>query len=352
MFLWGDSSILVWLAVSCHRWSCVDYREDFVVQLRYRVRLFVLITGLLGMLIVACGGDAPSAAPSAAATSTTVATTAPTTVVVAVTPSSLDPTAQPIYSDVVDGEPALAVFKVTDRSIEAPEHIPAGLTTIRLENAGTVEHSLVIFDIDEGHTVANVALELTGQFWPESWAPSVGQVTAGVGESSEWTVRLKKGLYAATDWTNGSDSVPHVARGVFTGFEVSAAEVSPVAWNSEAVEIELEDFAFTGLKDLEAGRNDFRFVNKSATQDHMVGFVLLEEGESVVEMFGDWVSAIYNGTKTYEPVGGVDWIGPGQEVEYSVDLDAGRYGMVCLLPDSHPGTPHSNLGMLGEFTVK
>jgi len=109
-------------------------------------------------------------------------------------PASLEPTVQPISNDVVDGEPALAVFKVTDRSIEAPEHIPAGLTTIRLENAGTVEHSLVIFDIDEGHTVANVALELTGQFWPESWAPSVGQVTADVGESSEGTVRLKKGL--------------------------------------------------------------------------------------------------------------------------------------------------------------
>lgn len=322
------------------------------MHLRIRVRLFILIAGLLGLLIVACGGDAPSAAPSAAATSTTVVKTAPTVVVVAVTPPSLNPTATPISTDAVDGEPALAVFKVTDRSIEAPEHIPAGLTTIRLENAGTVQHSLVIFDIDEGHTVDDVALELTGQFWPETWAPAVGQVMAEAGESNEWTVRLKQGVYAATDWTNGADSVPHVAKGVFTGFEVSAAEVPPVAWNSELVEIGLEDFAFTGLKDLKAGRNDFHFVNKSDTQDHEVGFVLLAEGETALEKFGNWVYQYFGGTETYEPVDQFEWIGPGQDVGYSVDLDAGRYAIVCLLPDSHPGTPHSNLGMLGEITVK
>ena len=65
-----------------------------------------------------------------------------------------------------------------------------------------------------------------------------------------------------------------------------------------------------------------------------------------------WVTEYLGGTGIFEPVDFVGWIGPGQEVEYSVDFDAVRYAVVCLMPDSHPRVPHSNLGMLGEFTVK
>lgn len=324
------------------------------MQLRFRVRLFVLIAGLVSLLIVACGGDAPSAAPSAATTSTVVATAAPTVVVVAVTPTVVneEPAASSISAGLAGSEPAMVTFKVTDRSIEAPEFIPAGLTTIRLENAGSVQHSMVVFDIDDGHTVGDVALELTGQNWPEAWAPSVGQITAEAGETSEWTILLKQGLYAATDWTSGPDLIPHVARGVFTGFEVIASESSAVAWDSGAVEIGLLDFAFAGIKDLTAGRTTFHVVNKSDVQDHEMAFVRLEDGQSVGELLGNYrVSPVGEG-ESPEAFGRIGWVGPGQEVEYSVDFDAGRYGVICLLPDSHPGTPHWNLGMLGEFTVE
>ena len=316
------------------------------MHIRFNTRYLWWVMGLAGMFIVACGGSAPPAAPTVAATSVP-----PTTVVVAVTPAAQEPTATPVPAGPVEGVPAVVVFKVNDRSIEAPEFIPAGLTTIRLQNDGTVPHSLVVFDIDEGHTVDDVARELTGQFWPESWAPAIGEVSAEPGESNEWTVRLEKGLYAATDWTVGPDQVPHVARGVFTGFEVTASEGPEIAWDSDVIEIELGDFFFTGLQDLPAGRNTFRLVNLSDEQDHMLLFVPLGDGQTVVDMFGDYVYERVGGTLDFEPAAEIGWIGPGQEVEYSVDLDPGNYAVVCLLPDGHPGTPHSNLGMLGQITV-
>ena len=49
---------------------------------------------------------------------------------------------------------------------------------------------------------------------------------------------------------------------------------------------------------------------------------------------------------------GIGWIGPGEEVEYSIELDAGTYAVVCLLPDDFPGQPHVNLGMLSQIEVK
>ena len=81
--------------------------------------------GLAGMFIVACGGSAPPAAPTVAATSVP-----PTTVVVTVTPVPPTTTSAPAAMEQVESEPAVVVFRVTDRSIEAPESIPAGLTTI------------------------------------------------------------------------------------------------------------------------------------------------------------------------------------------------------------------------------
>ena len=316
------------------------------MHIRFNTRYLWWVVGLAGMFIVACGGSAPPAAPTVAATSVP-----PTKVVVAVTTVPLEPTPTAVPAGEIEGDPALVVFKVTDRSIEAPEFIPAGLTTIRLQNDGPVRHSLVVFDIDEGHTVDDVARELTGQFWPESWAPAIGEVTAEPGESNEWTVRLEKGLYAATDWTVGPDNVPHVARGVFTGFEVTASEGPEIAWNSDVIEIELGDFFFTGLQDLPAGRNTFRLVNLSDDQDHMLLFVPLGEGETAAGMFGNFKYSRLGGTLEFEPAGEIGWIGPGQEVEYSVDLAPGNYAVVCLLPDWHPGTAHSNLGMLGQIVV-
>lgn len=323
------------------------------MHIRFNIRYLSLISGMAGVFIVACGGSAPSAAPTVAATSVP-----PTTVVVAVTPAPPTSTAVPPTStsapaalERVESEPAVVVFRVTDRSIEAPEFIPAGLTTIRLQNDGSVRHSLVVFDIDEGHTVDDVARELQGQFWPESWAPAIGEVSAEAGESNEWTVRLVKGLYAATDWSVGSDQIPHFAKGAFTGFEVSAAVEPDAAWDPDAIQVELGDFWFTGISDLPAGRNTFRFVNVSKEQDHMIIFVPLDADQTAQGMFGDYVYERTGGTLEFEPAAEIGWIGPRQEVEYSVDLAPGSYAVVCLLPDGHPGTPHSNLGMLGQITV-
>ena len=284
------------------------------------------------MFIVACGGSAPSAAPTVAATSVP-----PTTVVVAVTPVPPTSTSAPAVLEPAETEPAVVVFKVTDRSIEAPEFIRAGLTTIRLQNDGSVRHSLVVFDIDEDHTVDDVALELTGQFWPETWAPAIGQIAAEAGETNEWTVRLEKGLYAATDWTAGPDQVPHFAKGVFTGFEVSEAVGARIAWNSDAIEVGLEDFSFTGLQDLPAGRHTFRFVNRSDVQDHMITFVPLGDGQTVVDMFGDYVYERVGGTLDFEPAAEIGWIGPGQEVEYSFDLDPGKLCSCVPVAGRPPG---------------
>jgi hypothetical protein len=326
--------------------------EGGVVHLRFRFHFLVLIIGAFGLFIVACGGDAPSAAPTAATTSSAATNLQPTTVVVAVTPVSIEPTTTPIPEGMIEGEPALVTFTMTAREVKGPEFIPAGLTTIRLQNDDTVDHAMIVFDVDEGHTIDEVESKLEGQTWPWVWAPPLGQVRAGPGETNELTVRLEKGLYAVTDWTTGPDNIPHVAKGVFTSFQVTEAEVQQVEWDSDAIEIGLDDFAFTGLKDLEAGMNTFRLTNNSDDQEHELLFVPLLDGQSAEELFKDFAYSWNGGTLEFEIVAGIDWIGPGLVVEYSVDIDPGEYAVVDLIPESYPGTPHVNMGMVEQITVK
>ena len=145
---------LVLSTVKVHRQVHPISQEGNAVHIGFNTRYLWWVMGLAGMFIVACGGSAPPAAPTVAATSVP-----PTTVVVTVTPvpptvTPVPPTttSAPAAMEQVESEPAVVVFRVTDRWNEAPESIPAGLTTIRLQSDCTVPHPIVVFDIDECHT--------------------------------------------------------------------------------------------------------------------------------------------------------------------------------------------------------
>lgn len=347
MFLRAVSRKLVWLAVNVHRLDHPICQGDSVVHLRFKSRSLFLITGLVGMLIVACGGDAPSVAPTVAATSTTV--------VVAVTPTSVEtePTATTVSAGLVDSDPPVVVFKFTDRSIDTPEFIPAGLTTIRLQNDGSVKHSLTLVRASKGRTADELETITKYQNFPAGWAPTVASIEADAGESNEFTARLAPGFYGVADWGSGADSVPYTVFGLYSGFEVLDSDSADVAWDSERIEIGLSDFHFTGVTDLKAGRHNFRLVNESDKQMHELVFVPLDDGQVVGELFADYRYVKFGGEEVgnLERATGIGWIGAGREIEYSVDLAAGEYAVVCLLPTGFPGEPHVNLGMMGQITV-
>ncbi len=52
--------------------------------------------------------------------------------------------------------PRTVVIRGLDYAFQAPDTIPAGLTTFILDNQGTVRHELVLARLKEGHTLAEV----------------------------------------------------------------------------------------------------------------------------------------------------------------------------------------------------
>ncbi len=121
------------------------------------------------------------------------------------------------------------------------------------------------------------------------------------------------------------------------------------------IEVELRDFFFPDLGELTAGRHNYLLINRAEEQGHEMLFVPLDEGQTAAELFKDYRYTFFGGEPVENlerAVGGGGGITAGREVEISVDLEAGNYAIVCLIPTAHPGEPHVNLGMLSEITVK
>lgn len=131
---------------------------------------------------------------------------------------------------VVAGERTLAVMPVADAEIklvefafEMPDSLPAGDHDIRLVNAGTEGHELVMARLPDGMSFDGFLAEL------KAGNERVGTVMGGngalsVGQSNLWHVTLTPGTYVALCFVpSPSDGVPHVMKGMAKPITVTAS---------------------------------------------------------------------------------------------------------------------------------
>jgi uncharacterized cupredoxin-like copper-binding protein len=109
------------------------------------------------------------------------------------------------------------------------------------------------------------------------------------------------------------------------------------------------DYAFQAPDTIAAGRTTLRLVNKGPDFHH-IWLIKLEQGKTLADL----VAA----TKTPGPlpkwavdVGGPNSPMPGEEVSATLDLEAGRYVMACVIPAKTDGQPHFMKGMVKELVV-
>lgn len=124
-----------------------------------------------------------------------------------------------------------------------------------------------------------------------------------------------------------------------------------IAEGTEIVEVELIEFAFVGDftgAAVQSGDFAFRFVNQGE-QTHEAVLVELPAEGTIEEILSDE-------SFQPEPIFVKFAYGPGEQSDVALpeNLAAGRYGLVCFLPDTTEGpegTPHAFKGMVAEFTV-
>ena len=123
----------------------------------------------------------------------------------------------------------------------------------------------------------------------------------------------------------------------------------PKAARANVVTITATDFAFQAPDTIAAGRTTIHLVNKGP-EFHHVWLIKLEQGKTLKDLM--------EATKDHGPlpkwavdVGGPNTPVPGGEISATLDLEAGRYVMVCVIPSMKDGQPHYMKGMFKELTV-
>ena len=252
-------------------------------------------------------------------------------------------------------------------TLTVPKSVKGGLVTIEVTNEAKGDHGVQLVRAEDGHTPEE-ALAAAGAWGEQNkplpdWAIVAGGVgSVGTGESETVTQSLPAGSYMAVDIDTNANAPFEVTGG---GGESPTASAS----------ISATEYAFeaTGLK---AGANEVLFENKGK-EPHFIGdgvaplppappilidnkgkephfiaalpikpgktiadvkkFFRTEEGEPPILEEGSFDTAVMEG-------------GDKQAIE--LELERGKYLLLCFVPDREGGRPHAAKGMISEASVE
>ena len=233
---------------------------------------------------------------------------------------------------------------------DVPDEVTAGPTRIVLENAGTLEHHAQLFRLDDGADVEDLASALASG-GPAAAAEvgafvgGTGLVSPGARSRADAVVELRPGTYVLLCLVPDADGVPHLAHGMMRSFEVApGAERAPLGPADH--EVRLVDYGFELPDELDGGAT-LAITNASTAEVHEMVVARLGDGDTV----DDVLAALHAGRPLpAEAVGGMQAIPPGATQRLQLDLEPGRYVVVCAVPAAD-GTPHYDHGMVEEVVV-
>ncbi len=253
-------------------------------------------------------------------------------------------------SKAAGGGPTTVTITATDYAFTLPAEIPAGIVTFKLATRGKELHHAIVVRLDQGKTVDDMREALKRPGPPPPWAHPLGGPNApDPAGDSEATLALAPGRYAVICFIPSPGGVPHFAKGMLAGFEVtpgSGGQTEP----DRDVAIRLTDYAFTLSAPLTAGTHRIR-VENAGPQLHEVVLAQLAPGKTAEDVT-KWEAG---GLKTPPPVtrflGGASPMETNGVLTFPVRLERGDYVLICFVPDAKDGRSHAAHGMVQQFTV-
>jgi hypothetical protein len=245
--------------------------------------------------------------------------------------------------------PTMVTVHARDFAYDAPDHIPAGMTTFRFVNDGPGIHHLEVIRLDSAKTMADLqkTLQKPGPF--PAWAVTVGGPNATDPQMEDnGTMDLASGNYVLICLVDIPGGVPHFAKGMMRPLTVTAATGPSAPAPIADLVLTLSSYKFEFSRPLTVGPHTIR-VETSAGQPHEVEILRLEPGKSANDAFS-WMRTM-KGPAPAHAIGGAGPSSPGHPVYFSVNLAAGRYVVVCFLPDATDGKPHFMHGMVQTIDV-
>jgi hypothetical protein len=228
-------------------------------------------------------------------------------------------------------------------TFSVPDNVRGGIVEIEFTNAAPGEHSAQLLRAEDGHA-AREALE-AGNAWGEKgkalpdWAFAAGGAgDLKQGESTTVTQALEPGMYVVADLNSGASAEFEVTGGAGGG-EVAA----------DGGTITATEYAFEA-EGLSAGRNRILFDN-TGEEPHFVAAVGLAEGATAED-----ARRFFETEKGRPPFDerrsfSTAVVEGGVKQAVELDLEPGKYALICFVPDRAGGPPHAVKGMISEATV-
>jgi len=220
-----------------------------------------------------------------------------------------------------------------------PSEIAPGVQTLHIENIGGMPHFMDIMSLAEGKTNDDITAYLNdpkaasgpGPSWlTPSTVPSFDLHSSGA--SSDVTVNLEPGHYAAFCWMPDAQGQPHAIDGMHTVFDVTG-EPTTATMPTPEVTVTWDGSAFSGVPTaLSAGVHSFGLVNAGTKPAQYTFVQALEDGDlATLKSDADaWFGSLYAGDPPVSFLGGVNLPTPGEGVQavFSSDLTDGEYYIV------------------------
>ena len=249
--------------------------------------------------------------------------------------------------------PNEVVITASEYKFEAPDQIPAGLTTFKLNDSGKEMHHATLIKLDSGKTVQDLANGMKNMkpgTPPPGWViPAGGPNAAPPGGGSALTMVMKPGNYAIVCFIPDAKGVPHVMHGMIKGLTVTENPNANMTEPTPDVTVTLKDYQFEFSTPLTAGKHTIKIVTAPG-QPHEFTFFQLSPGKVAADL-PKYVETGMKGPPPALPLGGVAAMAAGEAVYYTVDLKPGDYAIVCFLEDAKDGNQHYTHGMVQQIKV-
>jgi hypothetical protein len=191
-----------------------------------------------------------------------------------------------------------------------------------------------------------------------------GPGVVGPGGTSRVILRLDAGSYVALCFVEGTDGVPHLAKGMVFPFTVAGEDTGAPDPAADA-EATLLDYSFELPETIAAGPQVWKVTNQGAEPHELAVFKPApgQTADDVIAMLTaaaspaaelDQASPAAHAEMEAPPftdVGGMQVLSTGLTGWLLLDLEPGEYVAVCFVPDAE-GVPHLMLGMIQGFAVQ
>ncbi len=270
------------------------------------------------------------------------------------------------------------VVEVTalDYALQAPDEIPSGWTTFRLQNEGAEHHFMLLNRLPDGKTLEEYGQEvglpfdtvwdslrtgvmdkaeagqLLGQLLP-AWYASVQQMggpgLVAAGGTGETTVNLEPGTYVMECYVKTADGKFHSSLGMARQLTVTSGPSGGPPPEAD-VDIALSNFELTIDGEVASGPHTIAVHFEEHPEVGLgndVHLVRLEAGTDLdqVTKWMDWMDI--NGLREPAPaqfLGGAQEMPVGYTSYFTVDLAPGRYAWIA--------EASADKEMVKEFTVE